>query len=145
MSTKFKDFTLEDPSGNIELTIIDDKHFNLDGTDYEKKDNQCYKSGDSATQCCFSLKPHLIEHPKIPNCISITIDDNKTLGYLRDVDADVLLPFYNKKNCEIYLGDILFSVKILRLNKDINGVAGITIRIEINEISKIDGKQITVQ
>lgn len=141
MSTKFKDFTLEDPCGSIELTIVDDEHFILEGLDYYKS---CDKWRQGWTLYSLSLNYHKSDYPKIKSCINITIND-VPLGYLRDVDAEVLLPFYNKKFSDKYLGDILFSVKILRLNKDINGVAGITIRIEINEISKIDGKQITVQ
>lgn len=129
MSTKFKDFTLEDPRGNIDLTIIDNEHFILEGLDFKKDGNQWKESNNT---CSLLLEYHDSKYPKIQSCISITID-NKRLGYVRDVDADVLLPFYENKN-NIKLGDALFFATNLRVNKDINGVAGVTIRINIKDI-----------
>lgn len=129
MSTLFIKCTLEDPTGEIDVKIIDRESFYHEGKHYSINTNL----GNVAPQ--LSMKVNKSLHHKLSDEIYITLGNSKEskLGYIPDSYVKYLMPFYN--HCEKKKEDIneYLAVELFKIDPSIDGVGGISIVISINE------------
>lgn len=128
MSTLFMKCTLEDPSGGIDVSVIGNNEFELEGNTYEICGGKIKKKAENKPKYHVKLKFDSDPNKSL-DVISVLLTkcSEKVLGYIRNTDVKYLMPFYNHDK-----GKSL-ETTICRLNPQAYGANGITIRVGLKQ------------
>jgi hypothetical protein len=129
MSTLFRKCTLVDPTGKIDVRIVDANSFFLEKDEYHIKKNP---PDTDKKEPKLQIQATASTHHKLSDEIKIVID-NETLGYIPDCLVEYLMPFYHYAEAKGFTINDFFIAEIHRLNPSIDGVGGISIIISIND------------